>query len=108
VRIRWFYTAGFVIAILVAFVILLNPDAAAQREVAQARALAQPGVSPQSLKALFLRRGYQCADRSGDVVFVCDKRVTDWHFFCNEMVMTALQTQGTSTELQVHSQEFCL
>lgn len=84
-----------------------DPTVVAQREVASVRALAQPGASPESIKSLLIRRGYECAAASGELLVNCDKHVSA-RGLCNEVVKAWLPAHETSTELQVHSEEWCL
>jgi hypothetical protein len=80
----------------------------AKNEVASVQSLVQPGASADSIKLLLTRRGYQCAEGSGQFVFTCVRNVGGRGLACEDDVVVSLVTRETTTDLQVSSEERCL
>ena len=93
--------------------------AEAQREAASVRALAQPGSSTDSIRAVLTHRGYTCSDGSGQFLaegdsvasapqFVyCNKKVAGT-LVCAYRVQVIVVPRDNSAVIHAHSGSQCL
>jgi len=96
-----------------------DPSGDARREEASVRALGHPGTSVESIRSALTRRGYECADGSGEFVtddgslafatryVACAKNVGGTLVCAYRMDVKLVPREGIA-DIHVRSQEICL